>query len=432
MMVISMLFKRNLKTKDKKKSKIFSKTIKKIFNKNKKEKITLKEQIFSMFYFELLGFIICLLLLFALSGGRNYFKLYKELNKLINVYDTITSNYYGNIDKNKMIDSAIQTMLEEAGDNYTTYTNQEDTTSFLENINGTYEGIGCTVGINQNGEIYVVSLFEKSSAKAAGLQENDIILKVDDEDLTGKTPNDISQYIKNSTNSKVKLTIKRNNEQLTITITRKKVEIPSVEGKVLENNNKKIGYIKISVFSTPTYEQFKKELAKLEKESIQALIIDVRNNTGGYLSSVTDITSMFLKKGLTIYQLENEKKNEVIKDKTKESRNYPIAVIINAGSASASEIFASAIKESYQGFVVGTPSFGKGTVQKTKKLSDGTMIKYTIQKWLTPNGNWINETGVIPTDFIEQTTTQEIENNIIIEGDRQLQKAIDLVSNTLN
>ena len=229
----------------------------------------------------------------------------------------------------------------------------------------------------------------------------------------------MSNYVKNSKNKTVKLTIKREEEEKEITINRKKVEVPSVESKIIEQDGKKIGYIDITVFSGVTYEQFKNQLEKLEKKGIQALIIDVRNDSGGYLTAVTDISSLFLKKGKTIYQLQDDKKKEVVKDKTKESRSYPVAVLVNAASASASEILASAIKESYGGLVVGTQTYGKGTVQKTKKLSDGSMIKYTIQKWLTPNGNWINEKGVTPTNAVEYEVTSE--------QDKQLQTATELL-----
>ena len=156
-------------------------------------------------------------------------------------------------------------------------------------------------------------------------------------------------------------------------------------------------------------------MEKLEKDGIEGLVIDVRNDTGGYLSSVTDISSLFLKKGQTIYQLEDDKTKEKVKDETKEYRKYPVAVLINSSSASASEILASAIKESYGGIVVGTNSYGKGTVQKTKTLKDGSMIKYTTQKWLTPEGNWINETGVTPTNVVEfnlESYTKGIDNQL--------------------
>lgn len=413
------------KLKEEKRQKFNQSTPGKIINKiflrkvSNNENVTLKNKIFSSLGYELLGFLICLLVLFFLSGGKNFIKLYHDLQKLINVYDTVTSNYYGDLDKNKMIDKAIDSMLSQTGDNYTTYTTQKETNSFLETVDGTYEGIGCMVSMDQEGNIIVVSVFEDSPAKKAGMKEKDIILKIDGQDYKGKTSEDMSNYVKNSKNKTVKLTIKREGEEKEITINRKTVEVPSVESKIIEQDGKKVGYIDITVFSGVTYEQFKNQLEKLEKKGIQALIIDVRNDSGGYLTAVTDISSLFLKKGKIIYQLQDDKKKEVVKDKTKESRSYPVAVLVNAASASASEILASAIKESYGGLVVGTQTYGKGTVQKTKKLSDGSMIKYTIQKWLTPNGNWINEKGVTPTNAVEY--------DVISEQDKQLQTATELL-----
>ena len=196
--------------------------------------------------------------------------------------------------------------------------------------------------------------------------------------------------------------------------------------KIIEQDNKKIGYINISIFTSITTKQFKKQLAKLEDKEIDGLIIDVRDNSGGYLSTVTDISSLFLKKGQIIYQLSSKSGVEKIKDNTKESRSYPIAVIINKNSASASEILAGAIKESYKGYVVGTKTYGKGTVQQVKKLSDGSMIKYTIENWLTPDGNWINEKGIEPTDEVE--LSKEYYENPTNENDNQLQKALEVVS----
>ena len=401
--------------------------ITRIINRKKnQETLTVKQQVFSMIYFEILGFILCLLLLFVLSGGHNYIRLYKELNKLINVYDTITSNYYGDLNKNEMINNAVESMISEIDDSYTNYTNKEDTTTFLENIDSTYEGIGCSVSVNEANEIYIVSIFENSPASKAGLQEKDIIIKIDNKNKQRKNSEDMAKYIKESKKSKIKLTIKRNNQEKEITIERKKVEIPTVSSKLIEDDNKKIGYIEISVFSSVTYPQFKKELQKLEKDNIQGLIIDVRNNTGGYLSSVTDISSMFLKKGKVIYQLEDEKTKEIIRDKTKEERNYPVAILVNAMSASASEILAASIKESYNGLVVGTNTFGKGTVQKTKKLADGSMIKYTVQKWLTPSGEWINEKGVSPTNFSELRSIKD--NEIELQTDKQYDLAVKLIT----
>ena len=160
------------------------------------------------------------------------------------------------------------------------------------------------------------------------------------------------------------------------------------------------------------------------------MIIDVRGNSGGYLTSVTDICSLFLKKGSIIYQLEDTSGTVKKKDTTKEKRTYMVAVLINKESASASEILASAIKESYKGLVVGTNSYGKGTVQQTKKLLDGNMIKYTTQKWLTPNGNFINDDGVIPTNVVE--LSEEYFKNPSRSTDNQLQEALILLSSHNN
>ena len=391
-----------------------NKLLSKIFKTKKPENevISLKEQILSMVYFEIIGAILCLLILFALSGGKNYIKLYKDLSKLINVYDTIESNYYGKLDKEQLVDNAINSMINSIGDDYTTYTDTNNQDSFLEELEGTYEGIGCMVTMNENGEIVVAEIFEDGPAKEAGLQPNDIILTIDNKDFKDKTSEDMANYVKKSTKAKIKLTIKRNDEEIELTIKRKKVEIPSVTSDIIEKDNKKIGYLDISIFSAVTYKQFKEQLEKLESKNIDALIIDVRYDTGGYLTAVTDISNLFLEKGKTIYQLEDEKNKEKIKDTTKEHREYPIAVLINGASASASEILASALKESYDGIIVGTTSYGKGTVQKTKVLSDGSILKYTTQKWLTPEGTWIDKIGVEPTISIDLDLTNNIDNQL--------------------
>ena len=395
------------------------KLLQKIFKNKPKsnEVVSIKQQIFSTIYFEIMGAILCLLVLFVLCGGRNYIKLYIDLKKLINVYDTIQANYYGDLDKEELINNAISSMVDSIGDDYTTYTDDASANAFLESLGGTYEGIGCMVSMNENSEIVVVSLFDDSPASKAGLQKDDIILKIDDQDFGEKTSEDMASYVKESTNEKIKLTIRRGEEEKEITIKREKVEVPSVTSKIIEKDEKKIGYIDISIFSAVTYDQFKKQLKELESKKINGLVIDVRNDTGGYLSAVTDITNLFLEKGQVIYQLEDNNKTEKIKDTTKDHREYPIAILINGSSASASEILASAIKESYGGIVVGTNSFGKGTVQKTKTLSDGSMIKYTTQKWLTPKGNWINEKGVDPTVIVEFNPESETDN--------QLDKAVE-------
>lgn len=373
----------------------------------------------------LLGVLACFSVLTILNKGKNYFVLSKELAKFVDAYDAIVNNYYKEVDKDKLVESAINGMVSSIGDEYTSYSDKDVTDNFNEAVNGKYMGIGALIMKSEN-DLVIYKVFEDSPSYRAGLKDGDIILKLDDKDTKDMSVNDIASIVKNDGNKEVKLLVKRGEENLDITIVKDMVELPVVSGKVINHNDKKIGYISLSIFSSVASEQFNKELVKLEKEGISGLVIDVRGNSGGYLTTVTDIASYFLKKGDIIYKLEVNDKVTVRKDKTKESRDYPVAVLIDKNSASASEILASSIKESYNGYVVGTNSYGKGTVQQTLVLSDGSMIKYTIEKWLTPLGNWINEEGVIPTNYVELSS--EYLNNPVFENDNQLNKALELVS----
>ena len=412
-------------TQDSKKS--IKKVIDKIkLSKNKdKDLYNVKEVVIVMIFSIGIGFLMCFGII-SIFTGKNYFKVTRDLDKVIDTYYAIVDNYYGDLDKNTIIDGAVEGMISSVGDTFTTYTNTGDTETFDETIKGSYEGIGCSVATYNDGKIVVIEIFEDSPADTSGLKVGDIITKMDGESLEGKTGTDVSNYIKNSGKNKVVLTVVRDNEEKEVTINLSKVDIPYVSGEVIEKNSKKVGYIKISLFANNSYKQFKSKLEKLEKENIDSLIIDVRDNSGGYLTSVTDICNLFLEKGKVIYQLQDENGTVKKKDTTKEKRTYDIAVLINGSSASASEILASAIKESYKGIVVGQNSYGKGTVQQTKKLLDGSMIKYTTQKWLTPDGNFINEIGVKPTN--EVILSEDYYKNPSIETDNQLQEALSLLT----
>lgn len=418
--------KKDIKRKKDSNKKVKEKKIE-IVNDNKtkeKELYTSKEVIIVMIFSIGIGILMCFGGI-SIITGKNYLAVTKDLKKVVDTYYAIVDNYYGELDRDKLIDGAVEGMISSVGDTFTSYSDTDSTSSFDETINGSYEGIGCTVATLEDGTISVIDMFENSPSYKAGLKVGDIILKVDGESYEGKNSNDISNYIKNSGKSKIVLTVKRDNEEKDISINLSKVEIPHVSGKVIEQDSKKIGYIKISLFASNSYKQFKNKLDELEKSNIDDLIIDVRDNSGGYLSSVTDICNLFLDKGKVIYQLEDSKGKVKKKDTTKEKRKYDIVVLINDGSASASEILASAIKESYGGDIVGTNSYGKGTVQQTKKLLDGSMIKYTTQKWLTPDGNSINGVGVTPTKVVE--LNEEYFNNPTTENDNQLQEAIKLI-----
>ena len=424
------------KSNDKKKDKIkFKEKIKNLKNKLSKFMIferdrdsmySFKEVVVIMFFSLGLGFFACLSFVKIFNNGRSYMALSNDLSKFVDTYYAIKDNYYGELDNEKLVDSAIKGMISAVGDEYTSYSDTDDADNFKQTVSGIYEGIGCTVGVNLDNKIVVVDMFKDSPAEKAGLKVGDIIIKIDGEDFVGKSSTDMSNYVKSSKNSKVVLTIIRDEETMELDVERKKIEIPYVSGEVITKDDMKIGYIDISLFSSTIYDQFKRELEELEKENISGLVIDVRGNSGGYLSGVTDILNLFLKNGDVIYQLESGNKKQIKKDTTKEKRDYPVAVLVNGGSASASEILASVIKESYNGYVVGTKTYGKGTVQQTTTLPDGSMVKYTVQKWLTPNGNWVNEVGVEPTDTVELDISYA--ENPIMENDNQLQKALELVT----
>lgn len=373
----------------------------------------------------IIGAFACFSVLTIFTGGRNYFKLSKELSKFYDAYDTITDNYYGDISKEDLVDSAISGMVSSVGDIYTSYSDTDTTSKFDEMVNGTYEGIGCVIQQSET-DMKIITVYDNSPAEKAGLKVDDKIIKVDDIDISTTTASKLGDYIKSGAKDKITMTIIRGEEEKVVTLSREKIEIPVVTAKTFESDGKKIGYLQISIFSSVANKQFKENLEKLEKDGIDGLIIDVRNNNGGYLTTVTDITSSLLPKGKIIYQIQKGDKKVATKDKTSTKREYPIAVLVNGGSASASEILAGAIKESYKGYVVGTKTYGKGTVQQVKKLSDGSMIKYTVENWLTPDGNWINEKGIEPTNVVDMDSAYY--ENPGDENDNQLQKALLLVS----
>lgn len=373
----------------------------------------------------IIGAFACFSVLTIFTGGRNYFKLSKELSKFYDAYDTITDNYYGDISKEELVDSAISGMVSSVGDIYTSYSDTDTTSKFDEMVNGTYEGIGCVIQQSET-DMKIITVYDNSPAEKAGLKVDDKIIKVDDIDISTTTASKLGDYIKSGAKDKITMTIIRGEEEKVVTLSREKIEIPVVTAKTFESNGKKIGYLQISIFSSVANKQFKENLEKLEKDGIDGLIIDVRNNNGGYLTTVTDITSSLLPKGKIIYQIQKDDKKVATKDKTSTKREYPIAVLVNGGSASASEILAGAIKESYKGYVVGTKTYGKGTVQQVKKLSDGSMIKYTVENWLTPDGNWINGKGIEPTNVVDMDSAYY--ENPSDENDNQLQKALQLVS----
>ena len=349
-----------------------------------------------------------------------------EFQEFLNTYEDIKENYYEEIDEGEMLNAGIKGMIDYLGDKYSVYMDEEETEEFNEQVEGKYVGIGTEIMQLEDGSVVVSNPFEGSPAAKAGLQAGDVIIRVNDTDVTGKTSSEVSNLIKKSADSTVNITVRRDDEEKTFTIERETIEIESVDSSVFDVNDKKVGYIYVSIFAANTYQQFEQALEDLEKDGIDSLVIDVRSNSGGYLDCVTEIASLFLGKGKVIYQLDTKGIVEKVYDETKTKRDYPIAVLINSSSASASEILAASLKESYGAEVVGVNSYGKGTVQRAYQLENGATVKYTIQKWLTPDGNWINEVGVEPTLRVEMNV--DYYQNPSDETDNQLQEALKKVA----
>lgn len=389
----------------------------------------LKNKKYTFNFIELISIIIVSLFLGAIVGNIiTYDKenivfnsVPEELDEFVSTYNTINNSYYKKISKDKLVDAAIEGMLSSLDDPYSEYMNKTDSTEFNETVNGEYDGIGITI-ISDNDEVKIVSVFDNSPAKKIGLKAGDKITAINDGKVANKNTEQISKLIKNS--KKVKIKVIRDNEEKEYTIKKGTVDIPSVTSKMIDKDNK-IGYISISIFSSNTYKEFNKALEKLEKNNMKALVIDVRNNPGGHLDQVSDIIDLFLNKNDVMYQIKNNKKKKKVYATTNSKRKYKIDVLINKNSASASEILAAALKDSYNSSVVGVNSYGKGSVQKQYKLANGSSIKYTVKKWYTPKGESIDKKGVEPTEVIEQS--EDYFNDPSIDNDTQLQKAIEIV-----
>lgn len=388
----------------------FKKKIKSFVDKKilkNKSKFTIKETIIFMLVTFSFGLFLGGLIMYGKAMlGKN-----ASLYEFISTYDELVNSYYEDVDSNKLLESGISGMMRYLGDPYSTFMTKENADAFNDDVEGIYHGIGAEIKFDEKMEnVFIGKVFENSPAEKANIKENDQLLKVNGELVKGKSLSEIANIVKGKDNTDVTITVLRDNNEIEITVTRGTVDNISVVGKIIEEKNRKVGYLAISVFANNTYNQFKKELVKLEKEGIDALIIDVRSNSGGYLTSVTDIISMFTKKGDVIYQLKTKDKTEIIKDTTDESREYPVVILTNSLSASASEVLTGAFKETYKACIIGTKTYGKGKVQKVRTLSNGSMIKYTYQEWLTPNGNYIDGVGIIP-DIEEQYIYDEKEDN---------------------
>ena len=349
-------------------------------------------------------------------------KVDDELQEFIKNYDYVVDNYYGDVDKTELIDSAIAGMLNSL-DNNSAYVGGSDS-NFSIYLEGNYKGTGIQVTLDDENNIVVYSVFDGTPASDAGLKSGDVIVKINDKETSSMSLEEFSSLVKKQ-DGYFTITYKRDGKENTVKLKSDTVELKSVTSKMLERDNKKIGYIRLTIFANNSDEQFAKALENLEDKDIDGLIVDLRGNSGGHLTTAENIISMFLDSSHPIYQIKSKDTQKKYYSIGKETKKYRITVLIDSSSASASEVVTSALKEQYGATVVGENSYGKGTVQELQTLSDGEQYKITTKSWLTSKGKVIDKKGIEPDYAI--TLNNEYLENPTDENDNQLQKALEVI-----
>ncbi|ETY74219.1 S41 family peptidase [Lactiplantibacillus fabifermentans] len=321
------------------------------------------------------------------------------MKKIQSVYSTISENYYKPVNANKLANGAINGMVSSLGDKFSEYMDKSETESLNDTIDSSFSGIGAQVQ-KSGSYIQIISPIAGTPAKKAGLKPKDIIKKVNGKSIAGLTLTEAVNKMRGKVGTTVKLEIERGGKTFNVTLKRAKIPVTTVNYKMV-GGSKKIGYITVSTFSTNTAKEFKTALKALDKKGAKKLIIDMRGNPGGLMTAALKMASIFLKDGKTIMQVQTR---GAAAEKYVAGKKYdggfketkPTTVLIDGGSASAAEIFSAALQQSGNAKLVGSQSYGKGTVQTVTSFSDKTEMKITIAKWLTPNGTWINKKGLTP------------------------------------
>ncbi|MHC9532676.1 S41 family peptidase [Dellaglioa sp. L3N] len=362
-------------------------------------------------FWTLLGSIF---LAFIIGAAAMYFFAIKQINKEVSslqstnsdltkiesVYSTLNNSYYKNISKKKLINGAINGMVDATGDKFTSYLGKADATDLNSTITSKFVGIGAEVKLNKK-NIQIVSAIKGTPAKKAGLKTDDIIQKIDGKSIYGDSLDKAVSKIRGKKGTTVKLTIKRDSSTFNVSIKRDDIPVKTVYSN-LSKKNKKVGYIQISTFSENTSKEVKAAVKSLRTKGATSFVLDVRDNPGGLMDQALTIGSMFLKDGKTIMQVKAKTGDpQVYKAGKKYDSGFKVTektvVMINKDSASASEILAAALNQSGHDKLIGSTSYGKGTVQTISTFTDKTELKVTIAKWLTPDGSWINKKGIKPT-----------------------------------
>lgn len=364
----------------------------------------------------------------ALDNDSKTVKMSDALQSFVENYNYIIDNYYEELDEEELVKAAMEGMMTLLDDPYSIYMEEESYNNLNFSLMGSYKGLGVEITKETtNGYIYVLGVFDDSPAAKAGIVAGDYITSLNGVSAAEFELSEFTSKIINGTATEFIIGVQHDGEEKDVTISKENVVITSVDSNIYEVNNKKIGYIYISIFAANTYNQFKQELNKLEKEGIDSLILDVRGNTGGHLTTVEKMISLFVDSDHIIYQLQVGDKISKVYSEGNKDKKYPIVFLANQYSASASEVFISSLKDNLDAILVGSKTYGKGTVQELKTLTTGDQYKITTKKWLTPSGTWINDTnGIVPD--IEVELTEDYLNNPSDDTDSQLQAALNYLS----
>ncbi len=351
--------------------------------------------------------------------------LHEEFNKMLGLKEFIMTNYYQPVDEETFTNGVIKGLFQSLEDPYSVYMSKSEFDSFKTHTQGTYGGIGVVVSPGEDGFITVVTPIEDTPGKRAGIKSGDKIVKVNDKEVTAEKLDEAVGMMKGKPGTNVDLTLIRaqSHQPITVTIEREEIRLQTVKSEILEDD---IGYLRITMFDEKTAEDFKEHLKELESKNIKGLVIDLRDNPGGSLSECVEISDELLGEQTIVYTKDNTGNKEYQKSDSKKV-NYPYAIIVNGGSASASEILTGAVKDTKSGTIVGTTTFGKGLVQMVKELSDGTGFKLTISQYFTPNGNYIHGKGIDPDIIIELPEELKDKLEISHEVDVQFQKALEVI-----
>ena len=345
----------------------------------------------------------------------------EDLALIESIYNQIQTSYINDVDKKELLEGALKGMVEATGDPYSEFLDQDQTQDMNEDLSGSFSGIGVQITV-QNNQVVVMTPIADTPAEKAGLLPKDIILKADNKDLSGMTANEVVQIIRGKKGTSVHLEIQRDQQTFEVDIKRDDIPIYTVEGDIAKSD-KNVGIVKISQFNTTTAQELQDKVKELRKAGAKQFVFDLRNNPGGLMDQALSISNMFLEDKDTIMQVQeaNTENPTVYVANDKEYGNFkikePYVLLVNDGSASASEILTAAIKENTDAKILGSKTFGKGTVQTVMPQGDYGELKLTIAKWLTPSGQWIHEKGIEPS---QEVKADPIQTSILLNGEDQL------------